>query len=98
MAYYIASVNIENVFHDLMGPDAEYISFGGICLTDTFQLGEEASDENLYSEQFRPTRGASSSRKNGASPSSSAIRPIPSAKGRPTTMRRTNPIRHSKAA
>lgn len=52
MAYYIASVNIENVFHDLMGPDAEYISFGGICLTDTFQLGEEASDENLYSEQF----------------------------------------------
>lgn len=52
MAYYIASVNIENVFHDLIGPDAEYKSFGGICLTDTFQLGEEASDENLYSEQF----------------------------------------------
>lgn len=52
MAYYIASVNIENVFHDLMGPDTEYRPFGGICLTDTFQLGEEASDENLYSEQF----------------------------------------------
>ncbi|MBD9302777.1 MAG: DEAD/DEAH box helicase [Alistipes senegalensis] len=52
MAYYIASVNIENVFHDLMGPDKEYQPFGGICLTDTFQLGEEASDENLYSEQF----------------------------------------------
>ena len=52
MAYYIASVNIENVFHDLMGPNKEYQPFGGICLTDTFQLGEEASDENLYSEQF----------------------------------------------
>lgn len=52
MAYYIASVNIENVFHDLMGPDTEYRPFGGICLTDTFQLGEEATDENLYSEQF----------------------------------------------
>lgn len=52
MAYYIASVNIENVFHDLMGPDTEYRPFGGICLTDTFQLGEEAADANLYSEQF----------------------------------------------
>lgn len=52
MAYYIASVNIENVFHDLMGLDTEYRPFGGICLTDTFQLGEEATDENLYSEQF----------------------------------------------
>ena len=99
MAYYIASVNIENVFHDLMGPDAEYISFGGICLTDTFQLGEEASDENLYSEQF-PTnsRRVIEQKKSAHAPSSSAIRPIPSAKGRPTTMRRTNPIRHSKAA
>ena len=52
MAYYIASVNIENVYHDLMGEEAGYRSFDGICLTDTFQLGEEASAENLYSEQF----------------------------------------------
>ena len=52
MAYYIASINIENVYHDLMGANAEYRSFDGICLTDTFQLGEEASEENLYSEQF----------------------------------------------
>ena len=52
MAYYIASINIENVYHELMGADAEYRSFDGICLTDTFQLGEEASEENLYSEQF----------------------------------------------
>lgn len=52
MAYYIASINIENVYHDLMNAEAEYRPFDGICLTDTFQLGEEASDENLYSEQF----------------------------------------------
>ena len=52
MAYYIASVNIENVFHDLIGPDTQYRPFGGICLTDTFQLGEKASEENIFSEQF----------------------------------------------
>lgn len=46
MAYYIASVNIENVFHDLMGPDKEYQPFGGICLTDTFQLGEDLENDN----------------------------------------------------
>ena len=46
MAYYIASVNIENVFHDLMGPDTEYRPFGGICLTDTFQLGEDLENDN----------------------------------------------------
>lgn len=46
MAYYIASVNIENVFHDLMGPDKEYHPFEGICLTDTFQLGEDLENDN----------------------------------------------------
>lgn len=46
MAYYIASVNIENVFHDLMGPDKEYHPFEGICLTDTFQLGEDLEHDN----------------------------------------------------
>ena len=51
MAYYIASINIENVYHSLM-PDDNYKSFDGICLTDTFQLGEEGSDDNLFSEQF----------------------------------------------
>ena len=51
MAYYIASINIENVFHSLM-PEEKYQAFDGMCLTDTFQLGEKDSDENLYSEQF----------------------------------------------
>lgn len=51
MAYYIASINIENVYHSIM-QDEEYKSFDGICLTDTFQLGEESNADNLYSEQF----------------------------------------------
>lgn len=51
MAYYIASINIENVYHSIM-ENEEYNSFEGICLTDTFQLGENASEENMFSEQF----------------------------------------------
>ena len=39
LAYYIASINIENAFHDLMQSD-DYTGFDGICLTDTFQLGK----------------------------------------------------------
>lgn len=52
LAYYIASINIENVYHDLTGEESEYKPFEGICLTDTFQLGEEANADNLYSEVF----------------------------------------------
>ena len=39
LAYYIASINIENTFHDIARQN-EYTPFEGICLTDTFQLGE----------------------------------------------------------
>ena len=52
LAYYIASINIENVYHDIMGEDSGYQSFNGICLTDTFQLGEEANADNLYTDVF----------------------------------------------
>lgn len=42
LAYYIASINIENTYHDLVkAKEDEYQNFEGICLTDTFQLGEE---------------------------------------------------------
>ncbi|NMA65418.1 MAG: DEAD/DEAH box helicase, partial [Clostridiaceae bacterium] len=51
LAYYIAAVNIENVFHDLMGQESDYEPFEGIVLTDTFQLGE--SDDVLISETLR---------------------------------------------
>lgn len=52
LAYYIASINIENVFHDIQGEEEGYKAFNGICLTDTFQLGEESNADNLYSEVF----------------------------------------------
>ncbi|HQO10327.1 MAG TPA: DEAD/DEAH box helicase family protein [Clostridiales bacterium] len=51
LAYYIAAVNIENAYHDITG-DKDYRSFDGICLTDTFQLGETEEGEKLFSEMF----------------------------------------------
>ncbi|TWA90889.1 putative helicase [Azospirillum brasilense] len=42
LAYYIAAINIEAVYHGIMG--GEYVSFDGICLTDTFQLYEQEKD------------------------------------------------------
>ena len=39
LAYYIADVNIESVFHELMNRE-KYLSYDGICLTDTFQISE----------------------------------------------------------
>ena len=39
LAYYIAAINIEAVYHGLSGKN-DYASFEGICLTDTFQMYE----------------------------------------------------------
>ena len=52
LAYYIASINIENTFHDIAKQD-KYIPFNGICLTDTFQLGEIiANGQKIEDEGF----------------------------------------------
>ncbi len=58
LAYYIASINIENAFHDAT-PDPDdgigkekYIPFDGIVLTDTFQLGESDNSEKIFSDMF----------------------------------------------
>ncbi|MGG5152525.1 type ISP restriction/modification enzyme, partial [Alcaligenes aquatilis] len=45
LAYYIAAINIEAVYHDLVG--GEYVPFEGICLTDTFEMYEK---EDLVSQ------------------------------------------------
>jgi predicted helicase len=50
LAYYIASINIETVYHDQMktiNPEMEYTPFEGICLTDTFEMFEK---EDLVSK------------------------------------------------
>jgi len=52
LAYYIAAVNIENAYHDMMGDTTTYKAFEGICLTDTFQLGETDESAVLFSDMF----------------------------------------------
>jgi len=52
LAYYIADVNIEAVFHDLHKTN-EYIPYDNICLTDTFQLAESKQTEAKFTEYFR---------------------------------------------
>ncbi len=51
LAYYIADVNIESVFHDITRR-ASYLPYSGICLTDTFQLAEKKHNE-LFTEFFQ---------------------------------------------
>ncbi|MFV1877929.1 DEAD/DEAH box helicase [Nioella sp.] len=40
LAYYIAAINIEAVYHGVQGGE-DYVPFEGICLTDTFQMYEK---------------------------------------------------------
>ena len=51
LAYYIADVNIESVFQEVC-PQPEYLPYDGICLTDTFQLGEN-SDDDIFKHFFK---------------------------------------------
>lgn len=51
LAYYIAAVNIENAYHDAM-KETDYLPFDGICLTDTFQLGENDTNYKLHTDMF----------------------------------------------
>ena len=44
LSYYIASINIEQVYHQVraeQGVDESYVEFPGMTLTDTFQLHED---------------------------------------------------------
>lgn len=52
LAYYIASINIENAYHDAVGQENGYKPFNGICLTDTFQLGEADNADELFSDML----------------------------------------------
>ncbi|UVJ43484.1 DEAD/DEAH box helicase family protein [Pseudomonas sp. LS1212] len=49
LAYYIAAINIEAVYHSLVGGD--YVPFEGICLTDTFQMYEKEDLVDALLEQ-----------------------------------------------
>ena len=50
LAYYVADVNIETVFHSLH-PSDKYINYDNICLTDTFELYER--DQRTIDELFK---------------------------------------------
>ncbi len=52
LAYYIAAVNIESAYHDILSNGGGYEPFDGICLTDTFQLGETEESRELFSKMF----------------------------------------------
>ncbi|MDR7281303.1 putative helicase [Pseudomonas corrugata] len=56
LAYYIAAINIEAVYHSIVG--GKYQPFEGICLTDTFQLYEkdDLMSELLVDNSARRTR------------------------------------------
>lgn len=51
LAYYIADVNIESVFHSL-SQRKDYLPYEGICMTDTFQLNE-CGDNDIFSILFK---------------------------------------------
>ncbi len=59
LAYYIACINIEAVYHDLT--EEPYTPFTGICLTDTFQLYEK---DDLISRMLVDNSSRRSKQKN----------------------------------
>lgn len=56
LAYYIAAINIEAVYHGIIGE--KYQPFSGICLTDTFQMYEQEDriQDRLAENSIRRTR------------------------------------------
>ena len=53
LAYYIAAVNIEEVFRGRRGEDSGYEPFNGIVLTDTFNLNK-AETPTLFPKEWLP--------------------------------------------
>lgn len=51
LAYYIATINIEETFHDLIGAE-DYTAFEGIVLTDTFAMTEKQKSKETEGEQL----------------------------------------------
>ena len=54
LAYYIAAVNIEEVFRGRHGEDSGYEPFNGIVLTDTFNLNKKAEKLTLFPKEWLP--------------------------------------------
>ena len=54
LAYYIAAVNIEEVFRGRHGEGSGYEPFTGIVLTDTFNLNKKAEQPTLFPKEWLP--------------------------------------------
>ena len=53
LAYYIATVNIEETFRGRRGEESSYEPFNGIVLTDTFNLNKK-DDPTLFPKEWLP--------------------------------------------
>ncbi len=62
LAYYIADVNIESVFHEATGRK-EYLRYDGICMTDTFNLNEHGEND-IFSLLFKENSDRLNKQKN----------------------------------
>ena len=60
LAYYVAAINIETVYHEVSGN--EYTPFTGICLTDTFAMYKNGED--LYSSMLEDNSNRRTRQKN----------------------------------
>ena len=74
LAYYIAAIHIEEAFHGRMGSDSTYEPFGGIVLTDTFNLHTERAWVSRW-HGCQTTANAPNASRSYRFRSSSAIRP-----------------------
>lgn len=52
LSYYIAAVNIENIFHDRQGRKEKYTAFPGIVFGDTFRMREVSTQDTLDDGDF----------------------------------------------
>ena len=62
LAYYIAAIHIEEAFHGRQGSDSAYEPFGGIVLTDTFNL---YTDRVGFPKDWLPVNSARAERQQG---------------------------------
>ncbi len=65
LAYYIAAVNIEEVFRGRRGEDSGYEPFNGIVLTDTFNLNKKAKEPTLFPKEWLPDNNERAERQQG---------------------------------
>ena len=62
LAYYIASVNIEEAFRGRGGESSSYEPFNGIVLTDTFNLNKKGGKPTLFPKEWLPDNNARAER------------------------------------